>query len=98
MPSIETRETQASQSISRPQAGGPIDRIRDILAMPERAGELIEELGRLNDNLEGLGPTLERVPEFLEMFGRLIEVLEDYRTMTAPWLGFNVIEKDEKAK
>lgn len=61
--------------------------------MPQTMRELVVELGRLNDNLEGLAPTLDRIPEFLVTADRLAEAMEDIRNIAAPWLGFRVVKK-----
>lgn len=64
-----------------------------ISMAPEIAMASLEELHRLNENLERLAPTLETAPEVLSKIRNLTEVLEDIRAIAAPHFGYRVVEK-----
>lgn len=63
--------------------------IKDVLMMPSTMRGLMVEMHELNNNLQRLTPILQKIPE-------LTEVMGDLRTMAAPWLGFNVVEKEKE--
>lgn len=64
-----------------------------ISMAPEIVMTGLEELHRLNKNLESLAPTLETAPEVLSKIRNLTEVLEDIRAIAAPHFGYRVVEK-----
>ena len=57
--------------------------IESLLSSPGNLSNLVRELRRLNNNLESLQTSRDKVAE-------LTEVLKDFRTMTAPLLGWSV--------
>ena len=80
----------------KPEVQTPSGRIESLLNVPTNLQELTVELRRLNDNYDSCE---KKLPEVLDEVRRLIDVLEDLREMTAPWLGFRVVEdKSEKAR
>lgn len=54
----------------------------------------IREVRQLNANLEAINNGLR---EFSAEAAKLREVLEDFRQMTAPWLGYKVVDKGKDA-
>lgn len=75
-------------------AGNFLDIVQGMLMMPQTTRRLVEELGRLNDNLEGLAPTLNRIPQFSETADGLTDAVRDLRTMAARLLGWKVVGKE----
>ena len=77
----------------KPEVRTPSGRIGSLLNFPTNLQELTVELRRLNDNYDSCE---KKLPEVLDEVRRLIDVLEDLREMTAPWLGFRVVEDESK--
>lgn len=79
------------------QPKGLLATAHNISGIPRALEEFTAELGRLNDNLEGLAPTLKMVPEFLRTLDRLAEATGDLAEVIAPFNGLEVV-RGEKAR